>query len=127
MTDKKPTKILVAEDDKFLSKIYSEKLKELGYQVFIAMDGDEAIAIIKRDKPNLVLLDLIMPKKNGFEVLEEINKTAALKKIPVIVASNLGQESDIEKAKNLGAVDYLIKADTSFDDILKKIEKYSSK
>lgn len=120
-----PIKILVAEDDKFLLKIYQTKLAKEGYEIVSATDGEEAVQSIKIEKPNLVILDLVMPKKNGFEVLEEIKADPELKDIPVIVLSNLGQESDVERVMQAGAVDYLIKANFSIEEVMEKIKKHS--
>jgi len=117
-------KVLIAEDDKFLTKIYQAKLKGEGYEVILAGDGEEALAKMSSEKPHLVLLDIIMPKKTGFDVLEERNKDENLKKTPVIVLSNLGQEDDKEKAITLGAVDYIIKANVSLAEVIEKIEKH---
>lgn len=118
----KKTKILVVEDETFLVKIYSVKLKKEGYDVTLATDGEEAIKMAAETKPDLILLDLILPKLNGFEALEEIRKNASLKKTPVIVLSNLGQEEDIKRAESLGATDYLVKANFSIQDVVSKIK-----
>jgi DNA-binding response OmpR family regulator len=113
--------ILVAEDDKYISIAYKDGLVRAGFDVVTAMDGLETITKIKSDKPDIILLDLIMPIKNGFEVLEEIKKDSSLKAIPVIILSNLGQDTDISKGKELGAADYLIKADFSMKEVIEKI------
>jgi DNA-binding response OmpR family regulator len=117
-------KVLITEDDKFLSKIYFQKLEGAGLEVELAVDGDDAIEKMKSIKPKLVLLDLIMPRKNGFEVLKIAKEDEELKNIPIIIFSNLAQESDIEKGKKLGAVDYIVKGDTPFSVILETINKY---
>ncbi|OGL93747.1 hypothetical protein A2239_00855, partial [Candidatus Uhrbacteria bacterium RIFOXYA2_FULL_40_9] len=85
--------ILIAEDDHFLSNIYQTKLKKEGFQVLIAKDGEEALSLIQEKKPSVVLLDIMMSKLDGFGVLEEMQKDKDLKKIPVIIMSNLGQDS----------------------------------
>ena len=123
MSDNK--KILVAEDDKFLVKIYQTKLAEQGYEVVIAMDGEDALAKVESEKPDLLILDLIMPKKNGFDVLEEMKQKEELKSIPVVVLSNLGQESDVERVMQAGAVDYIIKANFSIEAVVEKIKKHT--
>ncbi|MEK7202753.1 MAG: response regulator [Patescibacteria group bacterium] len=120
-------KILLIEDDIFLRKVFSDKLRIEGFNVDMALDGADGLLKIKNLRPNLVLLDLIMPKKNGFEVLEEMKMDNELKKIPVIVLSNLGQDSDVEKVKLLGAADYLIKANFSMKEIIKKVKFYLRK
>ncbi len=119
----KGAKILIAEDDKFLSRVLSDKLRRKGYKVYIASDGIEAINKIKREKPDLVLLDLIMPNKNGFEILEEIKIDEEYSDIPIIILSNLGQKDDVEKGKKLGVVDYLIKSNLSINAVVEKIEE----
>lgn len=116
--------ILIAEDDKFLAKIYATKFKKIGLAVDIAEDGQAALDMMKKDKPKLLLLDLIMPKVDGFEVMQKMNADPALKKIPVLVLSNLGQESDIEKAEKLGAKEFIIKSDMSIAEVVKKIQSH---
>lgn len=115
------TKILVAEDDKFLGSAYRAKLTKTGFEVQIATDGDEALTILKTFTPDIILLDLVMPKKDGFATLQELKALEEYKKIPVIVASNLGQKEDLDKAKALGAIDYIIKSDLSLDALISKI------
>jgi len=117
-------KILVAEDDKFLMKVYQSKLKDEGYELITASDGEEALAKIKEETPNLVLLDIMMPKKNGFEVLKESKSNSKTKGIPIIILSNLGQDSDINEGVKIGADDYIIKSNISINGILEKIEKF---
>lgn len=117
-------KILLAEDDKFLSRAYKDGLEEAGFEVVIALDGESAIEKVKSEKPDLVLLDLIMPVKNGFEVLGEMVTDDRLKDIPVIILSNLSQESDVERGKALGAVDYLVKADYSLQAVVEKVAEH---
>jgi len=109
-------KILVAEDDLFLANAYKAKLSKSGFEVLVARDGKEALDILAKEKVSLVLLDLMMPVKDGFEVLAEMDK-----KIPVLVASNLGQKEDIDKAMKLGAKDYIIKSDVSLTDLISKV------
>lgn len=127
MADKKH-KILIAEDDVFISRAYKDGLEQAGFEVVIAVDGIETLDKIRTEKPHLVLLDLIMPNKNGFEVLEEIKKDDTFKKhVPIVILSNLGQESDVEKGKELGAIDYLVKADLSMKQVIEKIKQYLTK
>jgi DNA-binding response OmpR family regulator len=118
-------KILLVEDDKFLRTVLERKIKKEGFDVILAVDGDEALAKVISDKPDLILLDLILPKKNGFLILENLKKDPELGKIPVIIVSNLGQEEDIKKGLSFGAVEYLIKAKVSLDDVVKKIKEYA--
>ncbi len=117
-------KILLVEDDKFLLKFFAARLKEEDFEVILAEDGEEAVRKVKEEKPDLILLDLILPKKDGFAVLKEIKSDEKTKNIPVFVLSNLGQESDREKAKELGAVDYLVKVNFDLKEIIKKIKNY---
>jgi CheY-like chemotaxis protein len=118
--------ILLCEDEEFVARSYIRKLELEGYAVSHAKNGNEALEMIVRDRPDLVLLDLMMPLKNGFEVLEEIekHKEAAVRKIPIIVASNLGQRSDIDEAKKHGAVDYLVKSNVSLKELAAKVKEY---
>lgn len=117
-------KILIAEDDKFLVNAYRVKLTKSGFDVKIALDGEEVFEILKTFTPDIILLDLVMSKKDGFTVLEDLGKNEKYKGIPVLVASNLGQAEDIERAKKLGAKDFIVKSNMSLEDILTKIKSY---
>jgi two-component system phosphate regulon response regulator PhoB/two-component system alkaline phosphatase synthesis response regulator PhoP len=114
-------KILVAEDDKFLANAYRVKLTKSGYEVVIAQDGNQTLEALKTFKADLILLDLMMPVKDGFTTLQEIKSDPSLKNIPVIIASNLGQKEDIDRGLALGARDYVVKSDLSLDELIKKI------
>jgi len=120
----KPT-ILLVEDDPFLSSVLRMKLEKESFKVVRAADGDEALNFLIEQgvKPDLILLDLILPKKNGFEVLETIRQDPLLEKLPVIIISNLGQPSDIERGKALGVIDYFIKARLSVEELVNKVKK----
>lgn len=118
-----PKTILIIEDDKFLREMMGKKLEEEGYSVSMAIDGEEGIKKIQGEKPDLILLDLILPGIDGFEVLERMRKDADLAKIPVIILSNLGQKEEVERGLSLGAVDYLIKAHFTPREIIDKIKK----
>lgn len=122
--DKGKQKIVLLEDEKLLSEAVKDKLTREGYHVLTAFNGKEGIKIIKENKPDLILLDLIMPFKDGKEVLKELKNIPDLKEIPVIILSNLGQDSGIEQAKDLGAVDYLIKSNLKIKELVNKIKKY---
>ncbi len=123
MDDKKT--ILVVEDDFFVSRAYAIKLEKENLNVQSVTDGEAAIDYLKKNEvPNLVLLDLMIPKKSGFEVLKEIKENEKWKNIPVIILSNLGQESDIKKGKEMGAAEYIIKADVDIEEIIEKAKKY---
>jgi DNA-binding response OmpR family regulator len=117
-------KILVAEDDEFLSTLIKNRLKRENFDVQVAKDGEEVLATLKTFKPDLVLIDIILPKKLGFEVMEEIQKDPKTSRTPFMVISNLGQDSDIQKAKELGAIDYFIKARILIDDLIKRIKGF---
>jgi len=119
MTSKK---ILVVEDDDVLRDVLVEKLKKSGYTVQGAIDGQEALDVMPTFLPDLILLDILMPRKDGMEVLEEMNKDEKLHAIPVIVVSNSGQPVEIERARKLGARDFLIKAVFDPGEVLEKIE-----
>ena len=113
---------LIVEDDKFLRELITQKLIKEGYETSEAIDGEEGIKKIKEEKPDLVLLDLILPGIDGFEVLSKMKEDLALAQIPVIILSNLGQKEDVERGLKLGAVDYLIKAHFTPGEIIEKIK-----
>ena len=115
-------KILVVEDDKFLRELISQKLVKEGYTVIVAVDGENAIESVKEKGLGLVLLDLILPGIGGFEVLAKIKSDPVLAKIPVIILSNLGQKDDIEKGREMGVDDYLIKAHFTPNEIVERIQ-----
>lgn len=114
-------KILVAEDDKYLANAYRVKLSKAGYDAVVVQDGMQAQELLQKEKFDLVILDLIMPVKDGFSVLGFIKGSEQLKDLPVIVASNLGQSDDIVKATKLGADDYIVKTELSMKNLLDKI------
>jgi len=114
--------ILIIEDDKFLRELITRKLLNEAYEVSEAVDGEEGIKKIKEEKPDLILLDLILPGIDGFEVLSKMREDPALAQIPVIILSNLGQKDDVEKGLKMGAVDYLIKAHFTPGEIIEKIK-----
>ncbi len=117
-------KILLIEDEELIIKLLSKKLVGIGYEVLLAMDGHEGIEKMKQDVPDLVLLDIVMPRMGGFEVMAEMKKDAALAKIPVIIISNSGQPFELEKAKQLGAADWLVKTEFDPKEVADKIQKY---
>lgn len=120
------TKVLVVEDDKFLIKAYAAKLKKEGFDTILASNGEDGLRIAAEEKPDIILLDLVMPKKDGFDVLYDLKQNKKLKNIPVVVLSNLGQPEDIEKAKKMGAKDYLVKSNISMKDIVDKIKELTA-
>lgn len=123
------SKILIVEDDKFLRDLIIKKLKMEGFEIIFAIEGEEALKKIKEDRPDLILLDLILPGIDGFEVLRQVksDSSESIKKIPVIILSNLGQRDDVEKGINLGAVDFLIKAHFTPGEIVDKIKEILGK
>jgi len=114
--------ILIIEDDKFLRELIARKLIKENFEVSEAIDGEEGIKKIKEEKPDLILLDLILPGIDGFEVLSQMKKESTLVSTPVIILSNLGQKDDVEKGLKMGAVDYLIKAHFTPGEIIDKIK-----
>ncbi len=113
--------ILIIEDDKFLRELMSKKLSREGYKVLEAVDGEAGLQKAKEEKPDLILLDLILPGINGFEVLVKMKSEKSLSEIPVIILSNLGQTEDVEKGTRLGATDYLVKAHFTPSEIAEKV------
>ena len=120
-------KILLIEDEELIIKLLQKKLVNDGYDVSVAIDGEEGLKTVKKLRPDLVLLDIIMPKKNGFEVLEEMNKDPELQKIPVIIISNSGQPMELDRAQRLGVKDWLIKTEFDPKEVLVKILKQIGK
>lgn len=110
-------KILIIEDDKFLLKLYSDKLRREKFEVLESLTGEEGLNKVLMEKPDLVILDLVLPGKNGFEVLSEIKLNLKTKKIPVIILTNLGQESDVKRGLALGAIAYLVKTEFSINQL----------
>ena len=121
-------KILIIEDEEIMIDLLQKKLTVEGYEISVARDGKEGLEKMKDDlqagnPPDLVLLDIIMPKMGGFEVMEEMQKDRELKKIPVIVVSNSGQPVEIDKAQALGAKDWLIKTEFDPQEVIDKVKK----
>lgn len=121
-------KILLVEDDEFLHSLLVKKLTQVGYEVISAMDGEQALEMVEKSKPDLILLDIILPGIDGFEVAEKIkaNNNRVIREVPIIVLSNLGQKEDIQRALSLGVTDYMIKANFTSEEILDKIQKVLS-
>lgn len=118
-------KIFIAEDDPLMIRMYEKAFKLSGYDVEMAFDGEEAIAKIKTidPKPTIILLDIMMPKLSGFEVLGQIKKDANLKNIPVIILTNLAGQADAEKALGMGAVMYLVKSQYDPKEVVTKVKE----
>jgi DNA-binding response OmpR family regulator len=121
------TKIVAAEDDKLISNSLCDALKAAGYDPTPAYDGEEAVAKVKEVLPDLVLLDIMMPKLDGISVLWELKANPATAKIPVVVLTNIGDVETISKIVEAGAVDYLLKSDQSVDDIIQKVKDVLSR
>jgi two-component system phosphate regulon response regulator PhoB/two-component system alkaline phosphatase synthesis response regulator PhoP len=119
--------ILIAEDDKFLASAYKLKLSKMGYEITVVADGQEAIDELNKSIPDLILLDLVMPKKDGFATLQEIKANEEWKHIPVIVASNLGQKEDVDRAASLGAAGYIIKTAVTISELVEKVKSVLAK
>jgi two-component system alkaline phosphatase synthesis response regulator PhoP len=119
-------KILFIEDEAALQKAFSEVLRRADYKVISALDGEIALRLAKSEKPDLILLDLILPKKHGFEVLKELKEDPELKEIPVVVLTNLEKMEEVEKALALGAKTYLVKTRYNIEEILEKVKQILS-
>lgn len=119
-------KILIVEDDPLVSKMYSEKLSRDGYEAEVAENGTLGLEKMKKNPPALVILDIMMPKMGGIEVIDAMKADTNLEKIPIIVLSNLSESADIEKAKKRGVKDYLVKSDLDPEDVSSAVKKYLS-
>ncbi len=115
-------KILLVEDEEILADVMQEKLVEAKFTVDLATDGEMALQKAAHSHPDLIMLDLLLPKKDGFEVLRELKADAKLKNIPVVVLSNLGQDEEIKKALQLGAVDYMVKTQHPINEVIEKVK-----
>ena len=116
-------KILIIEDEEILLSLLQKKLIEEGYDVSIAVNGEQGLEIMRKIIPDLVLLDIVMPKKDGFEVMEEMHNDEALKNIPIVIISNSGQEVELDRAKELGAKDWLVKTEFDPMEVVEKVKK----
>ncbi len=118
--------VLIVEDDPLLVRIYSVRLKEEGFDVDVAIDGNEALEKVKAKLPDFILLDLLMPRKDGYSFMEELNAMNLPKRPPVLVLTNLDKPEDMEKAKKLGVTDFVVKGDTNMDQIIEKIKGHQA-
>ena len=118
-----PLSIVLVEDDPFLAEIYVLRLEREGFKVIHARSGEEGLKNVLETTPSLVLLDLVLPKMDGFSVLKAIKENAVTRAIPVVILTNLGEESDMEKGKKLGAADYVIKAHLTPSEVAKKVKQ----
>lgn len=116
-------KILIVDDDPLISRMYEKKLSNDGYRIETASDGEEGLAKAIRGKPDLILLDVMMPKMNGVETLKALQREPSTKNIPIFILTNLGdREEDIANAKKLGALDYLIKSQISLQELSQRVQ-----
>lgn len=127
MALKNKTSVLIVEDDTFLSNIYKTKFDMEGFEVITAEDGEAGLAMAKSKKPDMILLDILLPKMDGFMVLKELKADKEVKDIPVILLTNLGQKDDVNKGLEMGAVDYLIKAHFKPSETVEKVRKVLKK
>jgi DNA-binding response OmpR family regulator len=116
-------KILIIEDDTFLQNLEANKLKKNNYEIVVASSGEEALEKINEPEIKLILLDLILPEISGYEILAKIKKIEKLKEVPVIVFSNLSEEKDVQKAKEMGAFDFMVKSNFSLNELTEQINK----
>lgn len=114
-------KILIIEDEEMLSNMYQVKFEHEGFQIIKAADGEQGLTIAAKEKPSFILLDVIMPKMDGFSVLKKLKADPATKDIPVMLLTNLGQDEDVKKGNELGAVGYLVKANITPSEVLAKV------
>lgn len=116
-------KILFIEDESALQKTFGDLLEQEGYEMISALDGEIGLRLAKREDPDLILLDLILPKVHGFEVLKKLKQDPETENIPIIILTNLEGMEDVERALELGATTYLVKADYKLEEVLEKIRK----
>lgn len=117
-------KVLIVEDDSLIAKVFSTRLKSAGHLVFNAEDGSQGLLLAKKELPDVILLDLMMPKMSGLEMLAELKKNSQTAKIPILIYSNLSREKEISQAKSLGVADFITKADSTPQQVVEKIESY---
>lgn len=120
----KGKKVLLVEDDATLIDMYSLKFKEEGYDLVTADNGETGLELALQEVPDIILLDIMMPKMDGFAVLTEIKKNESTKNIPVLMLSNLGQTADVEKGEKMGAVDYIVKASMTPSQVVEKVKSF---
>lgn len=121
------TKIMLVEDDIALRDIYSARFQAEGYEVVVASDGEQALQLAVKEKPNLILLDIMMPKISGFDVLDILRTNPETKNTKIVVMSALSQTADIEKGKNLGADEYLVKSQVTLSEVVEKVKSILGK
>lgn len=119
----KKKKILIVEDDAFLSGLYVKKFSEEGFDVFVSMDGVKGLETAKKQRPDLIILDILLPELNGYDVLASLKKEKATSEIPVVMLTNFFQKEDINKCLKMGARDYLIKSHFMPSEVVDKVKK----
>ena len=119
-----PKTILLVEDEPLLANLLKQRLEKDGMTVLLGRDGEEALNILRDHKPDLIILDIILPKVSGFELMEKLKNDPSFQKAPIVVVSNLGQESDIEKGQTLGAVGYFVKAKVSIEELVGHVKEF---
>jgi len=127
MTTDEKTHVLIVEDDVFLANIYQKKFEMEGFKVSVSDNGEKGYADAKKKKPDIILLDILLPKLDGFAVLAKLKADAEVKMIPVILLTNLGQKDDVEKGLEAGAADYLIKAHFKPSEVVEKVRQILKK
>jgi len=121
-------KLLLVEDDPMVVRMYQRKLEKDGFQLILAFNGEEGLAALKKEKPELILLDIMMPKMNGIDMLKTVKADPAFKDIPIVMLTNLGDRpEDVQKCKELGAEDYWVKANIPLKEITERIKKILAK
>lgn len=115
-------KLLIVEDEPLLGNLLKQRFEKEGVETLLARDGEEALSILRTTKPSLILLDIILPKISGFELLEAMAADPGIEKAPVIITSNLGQDSDVKKGQSLGAVEYFVKAKISIEELVDHVK-----
>jgi DNA-binding response OmpR family regulator len=119
-------KILLVEDEPLLANLLKQRLEREGFTVSVARDGEEGLRLLQEDGFSVLLLDIILPKISGFELMETMRSDPQLEKTPVIIISNLGQESDVARGESLGAAAYFVKAKVSIDELIEEVKKFLS-
>jgi DNA-binding response OmpR family regulator len=116
--------ILLVEDEPLLANLLKQRLEKEGYAVILAGDGEASLSVLKTTHPDLILLDIILPKMSGFELMEQLKDNPAYGSSPIVIISNLGQDTDIQKGRMLGAIGYFVKAKLSIEDLVKRIKSF---